>query len=138
MTIYITTKTIGKRKGYMEQVPYELKASVSTVEELIKAIVSNEVTQFNKRKEKSFIGFLSEETLSEQVEHGKVGYGTIHNTKPAQVEEAQEVAIQAFADGLVKLFINDDEVEGLKQPLSIKEGDQLTFIRLTFLAGRLW
>ena len=69
---------------------------------------------------------------------GKVGFGNIYNEKKADVSRAQENVIMAFEDGLVRVFIGDCEQEKLDDNIDLKEGDVLTFIRLTFLAGRMW
>ena len=38
----------------------------------------------------------------------------------------------------MRIFQNDTEIAGLDSPVRLREGDCLTFIRLTFLSGRLW
>lgn len=52
--------------------------------------------------------------------------------------KACETACQCFEDGLVRVFRNQEELEGLETQVKLQEGDCLTFIRLTFLSGRLW
>jgi hypothetical protein len=47
-------------------------------------------------------------------------------------------ALQAVEDGLVRIFREDEELTELDAPLSLPEGATLTFIRLTFLTGRMW
>lgn len=138
MQVYISAKTIGKRKGYMELVPYELDEGITTVEKLIEAVVSIEVQKFKDRQTKSFVGFLNEAAIADQIDSGKVSYGTVYNDKEVNLETAKTVAKQAFMDGIVMLILNDLEVTDIKQTITLLPNDQLTFIRLTFLAGRLW
>ena len=52
--------------------------------------------------------------------------------------KAKENALQSFEDGLYRIFIGDNEIEGLNTAITLNEGDTLTFIKLTMLAGRMW
>jgi len=42
-----------------------------------------------------------------------------------------------LGDG-IRVIVGGTEITQLDTPLEIQDGDVLTFIRLTFLAGRLW
>ena len=81
---------------------------------------------------------MTAQEIVDQAESGRVGFGRIFSDKKADFEAAAENALQCFEDGLVRVFQNEDELEGLDSPIEIREGDRFTFIRLTFLAGRLW
>ena len=52
-------------------------------------------------------------------------------------DEAVKNALLCFGDGLFRMFVNDAELAP-EDPLCIKDGDEVTFIRLTMLSGRLW
>jgi hypothetical protein len=69
---------------------------------------------------------------------GKVGFGSIYNLKKADVQKAQENAIQAFEDGMFAVFYNDEQLEDLTQTIDLSLQHPFTFIRLTFLAGSYW
>ena len=43
-----------------------------------------------------------------------------------------------FQDGLFRVFLGDTELTELDEKLELQEGDTVTFIRLTMLAGRMW
>ena len=43
-----------------------------------------------------------------------------------------------FQDGLFRVFLGDTELTELDEQLELQEGDTVTFIRLTMLAGRMW
>ena len=38
----------------------------------------------------------------------------------------------------MKIFHNETELLTKDQELTVKDGDEFTFIRLTFLTGRMW
>lgn len=67
-----------------------------------------------------------------------MSFGWLYADNPADREKAVDTAIGCWRDGLVRVFLGDRELTGLDDPLEIQENDTFTFIRLTFLAGRLW
>ena len=47
-------------------------------------------------------------------------------------------SVQGFEDGLFRVFLGDRELENLDEKVEFAEGNEITFIRLTMLAGRMW
>jgi len=138
MVIYIKVKSIGKRRPVLD-IPYTIPDNLSSLRELVTAIVKQEVETYNSRGlENMLVPFLSEDEIAAQSTVGKVGFGRLYSDRKADPEKAVVTALQGFEDGLFKVVLNETEVMGLDAPLSINENDVLTFIRLTFLAGRLW
>ena len=137
--IFVKTKSIGKRKPPMENIPYTLSEQVNTLRQLIQALVRQEVSTYNKKGlENMLIPFLTEDQIKNQETAGKVGFGRLYSDKKADPDRAIEVAIQGFEDGLFKVLLEEKELTELDAPIHIHEGANLTFIRLTFLAGRMW
>ena len=138
MEIFVQVKSIGKRKPVFEAKPYQV-AAPRTLRDLLLEICRIEVENYNRKTpEQPLLSFLTQEEIDDQTQNGKVGFGTIYNDKKADIAKAQENVIMAFEDGLVRVFIGDRELEKLDDETDLKEGDVLTFIRLTFLAGRMW
>ena len=54
------------------------------------------------------------------------------------MQKALDNAFLSFEDGLYRVFLGENELTELDTPLDIKENDELTFIRLTMLTGRIW
>lgn len=139
MKVYVKLKTAGKRKPVLDKVSYEIPDGISNLEELLSAFVRIEVEKYNRKgTDIQLIPFLTAEEISEQAFVGKVGFGRIYSEKKADEKKAFQNAIQCYKDGLVRVFLNDEELTDLKEPVRVKEEDCITFIRLTFLAGRLW
>ena len=107
--------------------------------QLLEAVVRQEVEKYNSRGlENMLVPFLSEQEISSQGEAGKIGFGRLYSDKKANPDKAVETALQGFEDRLFRVVINGIEITDIDGPLAIHEKDVLTFIRLTFLAGRLW
>ena len=139
MRINVRMKMPGKRQPVLGEVSIEISDTVKTLRELLTELVKIEVERYNQKGvDTQLIPFLSREELEEQAAVGKVGFGRIYSDKKANVSKAVENALACFEDGLVRVFCGEQEQKELDGEIQLKEGDTLTFIRLTFLTGRMW
>lgn len=139
MKINICMKSAGSRKPVLDKVPYEISNDINTVEELIKEIVYIEVKKYNaKGTGQQLVAFLTGEELEEQVMRGKVGFGRIYSGKKADLEKSVKTALDAYKDGIVRIFQNEEELIGTDTEITINENDSFTFMKFVFLAGRMW
>lgn len=141
MRLSINVKQLGKRKPAVAPISFEYPKKPSTLRELLQMTVSICVKEYNQRREEPSCDTpLSEEQINNAATVGKIAFGFSYNTKKADEQEAIDTALLAFEDGLFRLFLEEEELEytQLDNPLTIEEGQTLTFIRLTMLAGRMW
>lgn len=139
MQLFINLKQIGKRRNVIDRQALTLASAPATVAELIVAVVCWQVEEYNERLEQSeLLNYLTDEEVRQKSVVGKIGFGDIYNRVPAQADNAVRTALQAFEDGIFRLFVNETELDSLQTELSLQEGDTLTFIRLTLLTGRIW
>jgi hypothetical protein len=139
MNVYVKLKSLGKRRPVLENTPYCLPEGIGSLRMLIEAVVRQEAEKYNSRgAENMLVQFLSEAEISDQSTAGKVGFGRLYSDKKIDPDKAVGVALQGFEDGLFRVVVNDAEASDLDAALAISENDVVTFIRLTFLAGRLW
>ena len=137
MKIIINVKGLSRKK-VIHQEEVELTNKVSTTKDLITGLVKINVEKFNKKiDDKDILSIMTNEYIAEAARSGKVG-DEIHGDKKANLDKALDTAYLAFEDGLYCIFINDEQSEKLDDSLNLKDGDVLTFIRLTMLAGRMW
>ncbi|MGN0438537.1 MAG: hypothetical protein ACI4F4_08455 [Lachnospiraceae bacterium] len=137
MTIYINMKQIGKRKNVIDKVPFSYEKKPGTLRELIADTVTICVNDFiNRKNEKERV--IDRDTIDDMAGVGKIAFGIIYGEKIPDIQETIATAITGFQDGLFRVFINDEEIEELDEPVNLCEGDRVTFIRLTMLAGRMW
>ena len=140
MQVQVNVKHIGKRRNAIETRPYEI-GEVRDVGGLIAAFVTAEVTRFNARAEvgETALRYLTSEEITDAATVGKIGFGADYNGQVQDLTAAIENARQSFEDGIYRIFINGDEVEdALETPVALRENDEITFVRLTMLAGRMW
>ncbi|PGY08376.1 hypothetical protein [Bacillus sp. AFS031507] len=140
MKIYVTMKSLAMRKAYLTKKEIHLEGFPTTLRVLLTELVSIQIQEFNAttQTETNMVSFLTNKEIEQQVYAGKVGFGNKYSDQKANLQTAARVAIQAFEDGLYRVFINEKESIDLDERLGLQEDDQLTFIKLTMLAGRMW
>ena len=137
MKIIINVKGLSRKK-VIHQEEVELKNKISTTKDLITELVKINVEKFNKKiDDKDILSIMTNENIAKAARIGKIG-DEVHGDKKANLEKALDTAYLAFEDGLYCIFINDEQSEKLDDSLNLKDGDILTLIRLTMLAGRIW
>ncbi|MDR3110615.1 MAG: hypothetical protein LBU65_13175 [Planctomycetaceae bacterium] len=137
LQLFVRVKQVGKRKPIVENQPLEMTGTVRSLRELLTEIVRQRVEAFNERTEAgNWTKYLTDFDIEATAESGKVGFDAKYNGKVQNAEKAIDTALVAFGDGLFRVFLGGNEIESLDTPLTLKNGDVLTFIRLTMLAGR--
>lgn len=144
MEIKVTVKQLGKKHPVLSEQKIEIAYEDSNIslENLLKLIVQQQVDAFNAKyfelEDEDYVKIPQDSYLNILTDTGKVGFGSIYNLKKADVQKAQENAIQAFEDGMFAVFYNDEQLEDLTQTIDLSLQHPFTFIRLTFLAGSYW
>jgi hypothetical protein len=139
MEVTVKMKYLGKRKLFLTDAAYTLPDGITSIRQLLEAMVSQEVNDHNAPDaNRRLVEFLTEEEIGDAAATGKVSFGRLIPSRKADRAKAVDTAIQGFQDGLFRVVVGTEEVTELDAPIHIKEAASLTFIRLTFLAGRLW
>lgn len=139
MKVLVNMKKLGSRRNSITQVPYELDPVPTTVQELITQMVSICVSDYNTRMEsKELLKNLSQAKMEDQAAAGKISFGVNYGEKKAEEDKAIANALQCFEDGIFRIFLGTEQLEKLEDKVSLTEESELTFVRLTMLAGRMW
>ena len=147
MNIKVQIKQAGRRGTKITTTSLPLGKTPDTIEELIILTVKATHSDFKRRVENS--DKLEEENLSafdvlspimieEKAATGKIGFGAVYNKKMVPENKAVETALQAFEDGIVAIFIDENRYENLQDRLSLTGEETVTFVKLAILAGRMW
>ena len=137
MHLYINMKQLGKRKNMVDKVAFSYEKAPEDLRELIGETVKICVADYIDRMDKGE-AVLSEEQIEDMSQIGKIAFGIVYGEKKPDVQKAIETAVQGFEDGLFRVFLGDRELEKLDEKVEFAEGNEITFIRLTMLAGRMW
>ena len=137
MEILVNIKQLGAKRDKIKAVPFFLDGHPQTVRELIAAAVRTCVSAYEKRGE---IGEhpLTPEQIAQMEEIGKISFGVHYNDAKIDTEKAIADAMLAYEDGLVRIFIGTQQLGEADSAVDLHEHDEVTFLRLTFLAGRMW
>lgn len=139
MKIQVNLKSMGKRRQSVKPVYYEIQGRPSTVRELICAVTEAGVQEYNQRMEASdLLSYMTKDEIDDRAAVGKVSFGVNYGEHKADLRKAQENALQCFADGIYRIFLDEKSLEDLDEVISIGEDSVFTFVRLTMLAGRMW
>lgn len=139
MKLYVCVKQAGKRKEYITRKQICLEKVPANLRELISMIVSLNVQEYNSKQDQpSITDFLTDNYIEKQATIGKIGFAQRHNPAKANLSKAIDTALLAFEDGIYRVFHGEDEITSLDGGITLAEGDVMTFIRLTMLAGRKW
>lgn len=137
MVIYVALKNAGNLTKKVKAVPFYLDKTPDTLKELIESSVRSCLKAFIERAAGGDIP-LSDEQIEGMREVGKFAFGVHYNNNEISVNEAIKIALDAFKDGLVRIFKGNEELSELDAKIKIDESDVITFVRLTMLSGRMW
>lgn len=139
MKIQVNLKSMGKRRQSVKPVSCEIQGRPSTVRELIYAVTEAGVQEYNRRMEASeILSYLTNEEIDDRAASGKISFGVNYGEHKADLQKAQENALQCFEDGIYRIFLDEKSLADPDETISIRDDSVFTFIRLTMLAGRMW
>ena len=139
MQIRINVKGASRKKPTILQRVEEYPDREMTVEEFLTETVRRNVREYNEKKDAGeILRLFTEETLADKASAGKVSYGDPMDDRKADEEKAVANALQCFDDGIVALFADGVRYQEREELLPLRDQSEVTFIRLTFLAGRMW
>lgn len=139
MNVKVNLKQLGKRHDKISGEDFHIENAPEDVRGLICEVVHTCVDSYNSRAEKKDNAPVIESSEIEKMsELGKIAFGINYGGKKADEENAVQTALQAFEDGLFRIFLGDTELTELSENVKLSEGDSLTFIRLAMLSGRMW
>lgn len=135
-------KSLGRRKplfaDFSVAPPPGLRGDGGvTLRDLIDHVVREEVAAFQRRqRDRLTLHVLSARQIEQAAERGKIDSGG-SDVQPQDVDPdaAVATAVQAFEDGLYFVAIDDQQAHDLDRQVFLRPDSQVTFIRLTLLAG---
>lgn len=147
MQIRINVRGASRKKASIIQKTAVYPDRSMTVEEFLEETVRQNVREYNERKDQGALlrfflesqeGERNEDVLENKAQTGKVAYGDPMDDRKADAEKAVVNALQCFDDGIVALFADGIRYRQRTEMIPLKEQSEVTFVRLTFLAGRMW
>ncbi len=139
LQIHIAMKQASKLRKAVVPQPLTLPATPETLSELIELVVKLCIQGYRERRSKAGSPTpLTEEQWDSMYELGKFAFGVQETEGEIDEVKALQTALTAIEDGLVRIFRDSQELSELHTPLSLRQGETFTFVRLTMLCGRMW
>ncbi|MFL1998944.1 hypothetical protein [Lysinibacillus irui] len=139
MRLFYQQKVIGKKSRKLQKIPFSIEEPVTTLQELLVQLVTQQVQQYNDKKIDTPLHlYLTDQQIEDAAQHGKVHFGEKKNDTLQSVDQAISTMLLAFQDELFLVLHNEESLDSLTTPLTLQEDDVFTFIKLTMLAGRIW
>ena len=133
----IEAKIAGQRRELFT--PYEIEWPIAkelTLHELIDAVVRQEVAAFRSRQQQRQLDrVLTPQRINEDASAGKVDPAAKETPTAVNEENAVEVALEAFDDGLYFVFVDGRQLQTLSDVVHVVPTSTLLFVRLTPLVG---
>lgn len=136
----VSGKVMGKTQpvfaNWELRLPECVEQKPLTLRDLLTQIVLAEVESFTDRqRQRRLLQVLSPAQIALGVEQGKVESGGSDLDQAVDAEQAIATALQAFADGLYFVFIDEQQQEHLDDVVTLQPQSELLFLRLVPLVG---
>ena len=137
----VSVQALGRKKplcdGFAVSPPPAVAGGAPvTLRELLDHVVRGEVVGFvNRQADRRLLKALTATEIDAGLAAGKVSAGGSDLDQKVDPDAAVTTAVEAFADGLFLVFVDDAEVKTLDTPVPLTAASKLTFLRLTMLAG---
>lgn len=138
MKIYVQEKSMQQNNA-MIWISLELSDEVHTVRELLTAFLIWKVKDYNQRvlQNEEIPVPVEKQQLVNQAVAGRINFGYLYEAQMIDQENAVQNGLQAYADGLVRVFQNGQALGNLDEGIQVEEDDHFILLRLVFLQGCL-
>lgn len=139
MKLKINVKKFSRKHNEVAQMELEYPAGMETAGDLLTETVKIMVAEYEQRMDRGeVLTVLTEQEIADKSLSGKIGFGMNYGDKRPNLEKSIQAALECFEDGIVVLFVDGEQYEDIKEKIPLAEGSELTFVRMTPLAGRMW
>jgi hypothetical protein len=137
VAVTVEVAVVGRRSAGINAHSIDLDIGQNArLRDIVGAVVAHEVDHFRMRAEdQRLYRILTTSAIADALEIGVVRSGDDRPSVPVGTADAVATALQAFDDGLYRVFVEDEPVDSLDVSVAIRPGSRLTFLRLVALAG---
>lgn len=135
MTVTLTIRDETVAGNVYGELPLELPAERTTVRELIRARVYQEVQEFNRKRDARVFRGLVQPSDTESMLNGNQSEYRLKKHREIDWKQQFEHALQAFRQNGFLVLIDDQQAESLDQEFTISATSTVSFVKLTLLVG---
>lgn len=94
MRLFYQQKVIGKKSRKLQKIPFSIEEPVTTLQELLVQLVTQQVQQYNDKKVDTPLHlYLTDQQIEDAAQHGKVHFGEKKMTPYSQLTK---LSLQCF------------------------------------------
>ena len=134
MKIFVIRKKLGSRKELGRE-PLMLVPPPQTLRELLSELTLRGLVEAQSAPVDTP---MTEADMAAQAVEGSIRFGERYGENRDTAPHALQVMLQAFTDGLFRVFVDGEENTSLDTSLTLREGSEVVFVRLTMLTGLMW
>ena len=127
-TIQITDETTGRRDTHTWTLDFLDETVIA--QEIIRCRVYEEVLEYNAKNQEVFRGLVQPTDTERELNGFKLKPG-----RKIDWESQYARAIQAFAGNGFIMLVDNTQIETLEEPVHLREGTTITFLKLVPLVG---
>ena len=135
MSIALTIRDETASGAVTSELALEFPSEHITIRELIRERVYQEVQDFNRKQDQQVFCGLVQPTDTERVLNGNRTEYRLKRHREIQWKSQFDKAVESFDHNGFLILIDDKQAESLDQEFVIEHGTQISFVKLTMLAG---
>jgi hypothetical protein len=135
MPVTVTIRDETTSGAVYHELPLEFPSERTTVRELIRERVYQEVQDFNRKQHEQVFRGLVQPTDAEQVLNGGRREYRLKQHRQLEWKAQFEKALEAFTRNGFFILIDNQQADSLEQEFEIGHTTQISFVRLTPLIG---
>ncbi|MGE3314333.1 MAG: hypothetical protein AB7O26_04380 [Planctomycetaceae bacterium] len=135
MSVTLTLRDESTNGEVYHERPLELPSEKTTLRELIRARVYQEVQDFNRETEQKDFRGLVQPTDTERVLNGKRTDYRLRKHREIDWKEQFDKAIEAYERNGFFVLIDDKQADALDQEFVVTTKSSVSFVKLTPLVG---
>lgn len=135
MPVVVTVRDETTAGVPYHEVPLEFPAERTTVRELIRERVYQEVQDFNSGRGGEAFHGLVQPSNTERVLNGKQMEYRFKERRAIDWKEQFQLAVEAFQKNQFLILVGNRQYEQLEEEVLLSQGMEVSFVKLTLLVG---
>lgn len=128
---------VKKKASSLKELGYQ-QINIPRVKTLKELLIALCVYEYDSLYQTNKLNLLTSKDIEVQARLGRVKFGDLYNKDTVDINQAINVMLQDYQDGLFRVYLDGMECNELDADIEIEDNAKIVIIRLVMLAGRLW
>lgn len=128
---------VKKKASSLKELGYQ-QIDIPKVKTLKELLIALCVHEYDSLYQTNKLNLLTSKDIEVQARLGRVKFTALYNKETVDINQAINVMLQDYQDGLFRVYLDGMECKELDANIKIEDNAKIVLIRLVMLAGRLW